>query len=522
MTLASRRMRAAVFAFALAAWVQVPSVGAAPPPWGNPARHDTPPPTPPRAPARRAPARPLPSPRTARGRASLRTAPPSEWTRVPGAELPENAPVERAADGEWIGAQDLARLLGATKYWRADLRKLELRAGTHRIQLTVDNPFVLVDDRTVALAMPVRSRAGELRAPVALIDSLPQDSTLMRLIYDAHRGRVLRVPPEGLVRAPRIEAEAGRVRVVFPTDRPEEATVVGRGRAHFRVRFGGLFVGGAPDSLPAGGLLRGARAIPATAGAAFEFALSPEVQGYTIERSRDGASVDIVFAREAGAGFERFAPEGPAGPRPVRVIVLDPGHGGADFGVTAGGTAEKDLTLALARELARQLQQRLGARVVFTRTDDRAPTMQQRAETANRAHADLVVSLHFDGGPSAAAHGVTAYCPPATYGGAPAPRISGVAPVEMLPWRDVATRHAVRSRELAEAVLSALELRGLGPSRLREVLPYPLLGVNAPGLLLECATLTSEADRTRLGRKEGIADLARAISAGLDAYGRAE
>src|SRR5258708_13738205 len=34
-------------------------------------------------------------------------------------------------------------------------------------------------------------------------------------------------------------------------------------------------------------------------------------------------------------------------------------------------------------------------------------------------------------------------------------------------WRDVATRHAVRSRELAESVLSALELAGLGPARLR-------------------------------------------------------
>jgi N-acetylmuramoyl-L-alanine amidase len=94
--------------------------------------------------------------------------------------------------------------------------------------------------------------------------------------------------------------------------------------------------------------------------------------------------------------------------------------------------------------------------------------------------------------------------------------------VAVLPWREVATRHAVRSRELAEAVLSALELRGMGPARLRELLPYPLLGVNAPGLMLECATLTSAADRTRITDPQGLANMARAISAGLDAYRRAE
>ena len=182
---------------------------------------------------------------------------------------------------------------------------------------------------------------------------------------------------------------------------------------------------------------------------------------------------------------------------------------------------EKNLTLALARELAHELEQHLGARVVLTRTDDRSPSMQERAETANRAHADVVLSLHFDGAPSTAARGVTAYCPPATFSGS-AVADAGPQPVTMLPWRDVATRHAVRSRELAESVLSALDLRGLGPTRLREQLPYPLLGVNAPGLLLECATLTSDADRARVSGEQGLADLARAIAAGLDAYRRAE
>jgi N-acetylmuramoyl-L-alanine amidase len=84
----------------------------------------------------------------------------------------------------------------------------------------------------------------------------------------------------------------------------------------------------------------------------------------------------------------------------------------------------------------------------------------------------------------------------------------------------VAARHAVASRALAEAVLSSLELRGMGPTRLRERLPCPLLGVNAPGLLLECATLTAADDRARVTTSEGLDALARAITDGLEAYQR--
>ncbi len=59
----------------------------------------------------------------------------------------------------------------------------------------------------------------------------------------------------------------------------------------------------------------------------------------------------------------------------------------------------------------------------------------------------------------------------------------------------------------------------MGPTRLRERLPYPLLGVNAPGMLLECATLTAPADRARLGA-DGLDAMARAIVDGLEAYQR--
>ncbi len=431
------------------------------------------------------------------------------------AQLPENAPVTVAAGTAWIGANDLARLLEATKFWRADVRKLELRSHGHRILLTVDAPFVVVDDRTVRLDYAVRSSAGELQIPVAIADSLPRDPPLPRLVFDPGRGRVLQVPSAGVIRVPRIEERDGETRVSFPADQLEDVVIASRSRAHFKLRFPGFFVGSMPDSL-GGGVVRRLRVIPAAAGSAFELEIGPEAQGFQIVADpRDGA-VELRIATRAAAGLDRFAPEGPPGPRPLRVVVIDPGHGGADGGVQSNGLVEKDLTLALAKLLKSEIERRLGAQVVLTRDDDRSLTMEERAERANRARADLVISLHFDGFPGPAHRGATAFCTPAVYAGGE-DEGRGAA-IDVLPWRDVASRHAVRSRELTEAILAALDLRGQGPARLRETLPLPLLGVNAPGLMLECATLTSPADRERITSAQGLPQLAASLAAGIEAY----
>jgi N-acetylmuramoyl-L-alanine amidase len=436
---------------------------------------------------------------------------------------PETVPVVRIDGEPHLPANECARLLDAAKFWRADVRKLVLRTGRHRVVLTVDNPFVLVDDRTIRLPSAVRSVRGELQIPVALLDSLPRDTSLARLLYDPRGGRVVVLPPGGVLGAPRLTVSEGGTRVTFPADRPEDVSVVGRARARFRVRFGGFFTGSLPDTLPRGSLVRAIRTLASATGSAFELEVSPEAAGYRLIREGSGPRVTIEFSRRATNGTEEFAPEGAAGTRALRVVVLDPGHGGEDAGVTAGGAVEKDLTLALARVLKGDLERRLPVRVVLTRTGDVAVSAGQRAEIANRVRADLVVSLHFDGFPGPGATGATAYCPPATFGAGPeGERVGGLAPVAVLPWRDVATRYAVSSRALAEAVLGRLALRDLGPTRLRELLPYDLLGANAPGILLECATLTAPSDRARLMREGGLESLASSIADGIAAYRRNE
>ena len=80
-------------------------------------------------------------------------------------------------------------------------------------------------------------------------------------------------------------------------------------------------------------------------------------------------------------------------PLEVRRIVLDPGHGGDDFGTTDNDLVEKDLTLDIAGRLAKLLRQE-DFEIELTREDDRRLSLRERADFANQRHSDLFVSIH--------------------------------------------------------------------------------------------------------------------------------
>lgn len=79
------------------------------------------------------------------------------------------------------------------------------------------------------------------------------------------------------------------------------------------------------------------------------------------------------------------------------VIAVDAGHGGDDPGAHGpGGTLEKNVTLAVARQLADQINQQPGMRAVLTRSADFFIPLQQRYQIARNNSADLFVSIHAD------------------------------------------------------------------------------------------------------------------------------
>lgn len=94
-------------------------------------------------------------------------------------------------------------------------------------------------------------------------------------------------------------------------------------------------------------------------------------------------------------GGKSKEPAPPFKPGRIRRIVVDAGHGGHDPGaMSATGTREKDVVLAIALKLAQKIREELGIDVVLTRATDVFLELQERTALANKVGADLFISIH--------------------------------------------------------------------------------------------------------------------------------
>jgi N-acetylmuramoyl-L-alanine amidase len=120
-----------------------------------------------------------------------------------------------------------------------------------------------------------------------------------------------------------------------------------------------------------------------------------------------------VSAAPAPSGRARRTPESEAmasaaSPRQP-VVVIDPGHGGYDSGTEAGAPLlEKELALQIALRLQGELERR-GVHAMLTRTGDYFVTLADRTALANKAGADLFISIHLNSSPAAATTGIETY-----------------------------------------------------------------------------------------------------------------
>ncbi|MEY2739648.1 MAG: hypothetical protein RL259_1557 [Bacteroidota bacterium] len=90
-------------------------------------------------------------------------------------------------------------------------------------------------------------------------------------------------------------------------------------------------------------------------------------------------------------------------------VVLDAGHGGKDPGTMRGSIREKDIVLDVVLRLGKLLEQQSGIKVIYTRKTDVFIELRERAQIANKAKANLFLSVHCNGVKSTAAKGTETF-----------------------------------------------------------------------------------------------------------------
>ncbi|WP_049766664.1 N-acetylmuramoyl-L-alanine amidase [Rhodospirillum centenum] len=234
------------------------------------------------------------------------------------------------------------------------------------------------------------SRAAEFRVVTAA------DPWRVVVEFDGVAWAVPELPaPKGLVRGVRRSEAGGRVRLELETSGP--AKVLWADMLRPLDGRPPRFVLDIAPMDPLGFLAAQAAAMPS---AAAPSPLAPGVQPVALRAPAPppAAPATAPPAPSQPAALRSFPVPRSKPPLPqLPLIVLDPGHGGQDPGATAvTGVHEKEITLAVALEMRRQLQATGRYRVALTRDRDVFIKLRDRVARARSLGADLFISLHAD------------------------------------------------------------------------------------------------------------------------------
>ena len=407
-----------------------------------------------------------------------------------------------------------------------------LRVPGHVVTFTRNWAQILVNDTPLVLDAPVRVKRGVWLVPESFVGRVLPQLTPGVTVVAARAGPGAPAPGVTLAEL-RFRSYPSFTRVVVETSGLLAYRIEQQGPKEARIRLIGL----------------AARA----QGAEIRDGFVDEVR---LERAGGDALLRVVF--EGTAGTTRtstltdphrlvleFGRPTETGPRqeelmPLRTIVLDAGHGGHDPGaVGPTGLTEKGLVLDVTRRVARLAEERLGVRVLLTRDADYFVPLADRTSLANRARADLFVSIHANAGRQSMADGVETYFLSSEATDSEARQVAAlensVVPLEGPPGRGGATKDIVKtilwdlaqsefqteSSRLAEIVHDSMtQTLRIGNRGVKQAELYVLGGAAMPAILIEIGFVTNPKAERRLKDASYRDEIARAIVAGLAEYKR--
>ncbi len=227
-------------------------------------------------------------------------------------------------------------------------------------------------------------------------------------------------------------------------------------------------------------------------------------------------------------------------PKRVRVIAIDPGHGGEDPGaIGPTGVKEKDITLAIAFKLRDLINARPNLKAFLTRDDDYFVPLAERVEKARDARAELLISIHADAFTNPEANGASVFALSergATSATArflaekenDADAVGGVkretVDAEILAIkRDISALTKTRSTALGQLAVSAMTQVNRMHKKQVEFAGFAVLrSPDVPSILVETAFISNPSEEEKLSTDTYQRQVARALAASAERFMKAQ
>lgn len=475
---------------------------------------------------------------------------------IPVSILTEADHRERSVNGRMLlsGSQEMylrsataATVFKASRFWQEAVRQLVLRVRDRAFTLTAGSRLVMYDDSEILLPVPILTIDGDLWLPVVFLVEVLGPAVGEAIVWDPDRRRmrigsvrfnVTKLHLEELTRATAVHLICEEP-LGFRADSSEPGYVI------LKI-YGGRVDPAAVSRSGRRGLVAGVHSRQQADHAKVYVKVDDLADRFRTYTRGDGREIVLVIEEEQVSALPEPTPRGRVNlvleeglvdvtrPIDVRTVVIDPGHGGVETGkVGRRGTFEKDVNLAVARQLERYLKRRSDLKVVLTRDKDVQLGLSERAERANLAQGDLFVSLHCNGWFNEGAAGIETYfLSPAksdwTKSVAADENRGGKenGDVSFIVWELVQNKYISASSDLGEIVQATLcrELRAIDRG-VKQAGFRVLVGAYMPAVLVEMGFLSNEAEERRLrdgGHQERLAEaLGKAILEFKRQYDRA-
>jgi N-acetylmuramoyl-L-alanine amidase len=198
---------------------------------------------------------------------------------------------------------------------------------------------------------------------------------------------------------------------------------------------------------------------------------------------------------------------------PKHSVVIDPGHGGEDSGVKiTDKIGEKDITLAVALALQKELQKENDLEITLTRELDKTVTQDDRRKAVLQIKPDMFLSLHVNAGFGKNAAGFELYYPGFKDLTDPQGKKKGGA-------SEASSKYLSESVRLAQIIQKNLDVlfprKGRG---LREAQTPAIEGLNIPAVVVEVGFATNPEEKKRLLTADGQSEIAKSLARSIKLF----
>lgn len=448
----------------------------------------------------------------------------------------ERVPLIRVAgdDNVWfLRVNDVARLFRATQFWNATSRKIVLGIGRTRFVVTVDTRVVVIDGEPYMMRTPARYQDGFVLVPLEFMLEIAAQHTPRDFTWDDNARRITVKGAGFNVTGITFNAVPERTTATITLTEPLVYHLDNSPAGLVRLKlYGARADVRALTVREAHGFVRAVHTEQTERDAYITFDVARDVKRMRVDRGDNPPRITIALEKGGAATDSGMVvlDEGAAVRRSfvISKVCIDAGHGGRDHGNENNGASEKDITLAIAKVVAERIRDELGLEVIMTRDDDRLVGLRERTEIANRAKADLFISIHCNSWFNDQTNGFESYflSPARSESERALARFENQAgdarsdapddAVQFILWDLVQNAYISQSSSLAETIQREMTTRlGLKSRGVKQANFVVLQGAKMPAILIETAFLSNPDEAQKLVDPGFQNDIAEGIVASI-------